>query len=115
MVAVPGSRARCVRLTTSSKMPSYVQVITCIEMARSAHPRKSKPPTHRRRRSQKAAERLPVRKTRTDNIIDDSVFAAGFCRAERTSGSSGRNFGRLTYVADPAVRRALPLRGGDAV
>ena len=29
-------RARCVRLTTSSKMPSYVQVITCIEMARSA-------------------------------------------------------------------------------
>jgi hypothetical protein len=36
MVAVPAAeRARCVRLTTSSKMPSYV-VITCIEMARSA-------------------------------------------------------------------------------
>ena len=28
-------RARCVQLTTSSKMPSYVQVITCMEMARS--------------------------------------------------------------------------------
>jgi hypothetical protein len=29
-------RDRCVRLTTSSRMPSYVQVITCLEMARSA-------------------------------------------------------------------------------
>jgi hypothetical protein len=29
-------RARCVRLTTVSKMPSYVQVITCLEMARDA-------------------------------------------------------------------------------
>jgi hypothetical protein len=37
MVAVPAAeRARCVRLTTSSKMPSYIQVITRIEMARSA-------------------------------------------------------------------------------
>jgi hypothetical protein len=29
-------RDRCVRLTTSSRMPSYVQVMTCLEMARSA-------------------------------------------------------------------------------
>ena len=29
-------RTRCVQLTTTSRMPSYVQVITCLEMARSA-------------------------------------------------------------------------------
>jgi hypothetical protein len=29
-------RTRCVRLTTMSKMPSYVQVITCLEMTRDA-------------------------------------------------------------------------------
>jgi len=29
-------RARCVQLATMSKMPSYVQVITCLEMARDA-------------------------------------------------------------------------------
>jgi hypothetical protein len=29
-------RARCVQLTTMSKMPSYVQVITCLEMAQNA-------------------------------------------------------------------------------
>ena len=29
-------RARCVQLATMSKMPSYVQVLTCLEMAREA-------------------------------------------------------------------------------
>jgi hypothetical protein len=29
-------RARCVQLATMSKMPSYVQVLTCLEMARDA-------------------------------------------------------------------------------
>ena len=29
-------RTRCVQLATMSKMPSYVQVITCLEMARDA-------------------------------------------------------------------------------
>jgi hypothetical protein len=29
-------RARCVQLATMSRMPSYVQVITCLEMAREA-------------------------------------------------------------------------------
>jgi len=29
-------RARCVQLATTSKMPSYVQVLTCLEMARDA-------------------------------------------------------------------------------
>jgi hypothetical protein len=27
-------RARCVRLATASRIPSYVQVLTCLEMAR---------------------------------------------------------------------------------
>jgi len=30
----PADRVRCVDLTVSSKMPSYVQVITCLELAR---------------------------------------------------------------------------------
>jgi len=29
-------RTRCVQLATMSKMPSYVQVLTCLEMAREA-------------------------------------------------------------------------------
>lgn len=29
-------RARCVQLTTMTRMPSYVQVLTCLEMAREA-------------------------------------------------------------------------------
>jgi hypothetical protein len=29
-------RARCVQLATISKMPSYVQVLTCLELARDA-------------------------------------------------------------------------------
>jgi hypothetical protein len=29
-------RARCVQLATTSRMPSYVQVLTCLEMAREA-------------------------------------------------------------------------------
>jgi hypothetical protein len=32
----PADRNRCVTLTTMTRMPSYVQVITCLEMARDA-------------------------------------------------------------------------------
>jgi hypothetical protein len=32
----PDDRNRCVALTTMTRMPSYVQVLTCLEMARDA-------------------------------------------------------------------------------
>jgi hypothetical protein len=32
----PADRNRCVALTTMTRMPSYVQVLTCLEMARDA-------------------------------------------------------------------------------
>jgi hypothetical protein len=32
----PGDRSRCVQLTNMTRMPSYVQVLTCLEMARDA-------------------------------------------------------------------------------
>jgi hypothetical protein len=31
-----GDRSRCVQLTSMTRMPSYVQVLTCLEMARDA-------------------------------------------------------------------------------
>ena len=31
-----GDRSRCVSVTTMTQMPSYVQVLTCLEMARDA-------------------------------------------------------------------------------
>lgn len=34
-------RDRCLRLTTVSKMPSYVQVITCLDMARQVREKSS--------------------------------------------------------------------------
>jgi len=32
----PADRTRCIQLTNMTRMPSYVQVLTCLEMARDA-------------------------------------------------------------------------------